>query len=112
MSKMVRHHFLKEIGGAFVNDQLVNDAIRVLKLDADEDVKYHVSDIETFPLNDTRDVTLESFLKELDELRLAHHTQNDSDSSYSEDENRIENEIKRHNSEEFIDHGPVLKQLR
>lgn len=31
MAKMVRHHFLKEIGGAFVDDQLVNDAIRVLK---------------------------------------------------------------------------------
>jgi len=36
----------------------------------------------------------------------------DSDSSYSEDEMRIESEIKRHNSEEFIDHGPVLKSLR
>ena len=112
LSKMIRWHFLKEIGGVFVNDQLVNDAIRVLKLDKDEDVKYHVVDIETFPLNDTREVTLESFLKELDELRMDHQTQNDSDSSYSEDENRIENEIKRHNSDEFIDHGPVLKQLR
>jgi len=36
----------------------------------------------------------------------------DSDSSYSEDEMRVESEIKRHNSEEFIDHGPVLKSLR
>ena len=72
-------------------------------------MKYHVADIETFPLNDTREVTKESFLKELNELRMAHHSQNDSDSSYSEDENRIESEIKRHDSEEFIDHGPVLK---
>ena len=30
----------------------------------------------------------------------------------SEDELRIESEIKRHNSEEEIDHGPVLRSLR
>ena len=30
----------------------------------------------------------------------------------SEDESRIESEIKRHNSEEEIDHGPVLRSLR
>lgn len=36
----------------------------------------------------------------------------DSDSMTSEDEYKIENEIKRHNSEDEIDHGPVLKSLR
>lgn len=30
----------------------------------------------------------------------------------SEDEQRIENEVRRHNSEDEIDHGPVLKSLR
>lgn len=30
----------------------------------------------------------------------------------SEDDLRIENEIKRHNSEDEIDHGPVLSSLR
>jgi hypothetical protein len=30
----------------------------------------------------------------------------------SEDEMRIEGEIKRHNSEDEIDHGPVLRSLR
>jgi len=30
----------------------------------------------------------------------------------SEDESKIEGEIKRHNSEDEIDHGPVLKSLR
>ena len=39
LAKALRHHFLKEIGGAFIEDRLVNDAIRVLKQDADEDVK-------------------------------------------------------------------------
>lgn len=43
---------------------------------------------------------------------MAKASRSDSDSSYSEDENRIENEIIRHQSEEFIDHGPVLKSLR
>ena len=39
-------------------------------------------------------------------------SRSDSDSMNSEDEFRIESEIKRHNSEEEIDHGPVLKSLR
>jgi hypothetical protein len=30
----------------------------------------------------------------------------------SEDDLRIENEIRRHNSEDNIDHGPVLRSLR
>lgn len=30
----------------------------------------------------------------------------------SEDEQRIEMEVRRHNSEEEIDHGPVLRSLR
>lgn len=30
----------------------------------------------------------------------------------SEDESRIEMEVRRHNSEDEIDHGPVLRSLR
>lgn len=113
LSKALRFHFLKEISGQFVYDQDINDMIRVLKLDKSEDVQYHVQDIETFPLNDTREVTLESFLDHLQQLRMASSSKvSDSDSSYSEDEMKVESEIKRHNSDEFIDHGPVLKQLR
>jgi hypothetical protein len=36
----------------------------------------------------------------------------DTDSINSEDEMRIETEILRHNSEDNIDHGPVLQSLR
>lgn len=36
----------------------------------------------------------------------------DSDSINSEDEMKIENELRRHNSEDEIDHGPVLRSLR
>jgi len=39
-------------------------------------------------------------------------SRSDTDSMNSEDEFRIESEIKRHNSEDEIDHGPVLKSLR
>ena len=57
---------------------------------------------------------MDTFLKHLEELRMANHAQDNSDSqsSYSEDEMRIEAEIRRHNSEDDIDHGPVLQSLR
>jgi len=31
LAKVLRHHFLKEIGGAFVYDELMNDCVKVLK---------------------------------------------------------------------------------
>lgn len=39
MAKILRQHFLKEISGAFVFDQEMNDAVNVLKLDSCEDVR-------------------------------------------------------------------------
>jgi len=47
-------------------------------------------------------------------MKMVKHAQDNSDShsSYSEDEMRIEAEIRRHNSEDEIDHGPVLQSLR
>ena len=36
----------------------------------------------------------------------------DDESLNSEDEQRIEMEVRRHNSEDEIDHGPVLRSLR
>ena len=112
MSKVMRHHFLKEISGAMVYDLEVNDAVRVMKMDKTEDVKQNVSDIETYPSNDPKEVTVESFIQTLTEIRMSTTSRSDTDSMNSEDEYRIESEIKRHNSEEEIDHGPVLKSLR
>jgi hypothetical protein len=63
LAKVLRHHFLKEIGGAFVYDELMNDMVRVMKQDTSADVKYQLQDIETYPLNDTREVTIDSLLK-------------------------------------------------
>ena len=40
LAKVLRHHFLKEIGGAFVYDELMNDMVKVLKQDTSADVKY------------------------------------------------------------------------
>ena len=54
---------------------------------------------------------METFLKTLEDLKASQNW-SDSDSSYSEDEAKIEQEIKRHNSEDEIDHGPVLQSLR
>lgn len=45
-------------------------------------------------------------------MRLGNSIRSDTDSINSEEEYRIENEIKRHNSEDEIDHGLVLKSLR
>jgi hypothetical protein len=111
IAKALRHHFLKEINGAMVNDPEVNEAIAVLKLDKCEDVKYQVSDIETMGAAD-KAVSAESFMQTLTDMRLSTTNRSDTDSMNSEDESRIENEIRRHNSEDDIDHGPVLRSLR
>ena len=110
LSKSLRYHFLREISGCFVNDRDVNDAVRVLKLDQCIDVRSPVMDIETFPMEETRDVTMESFLGSINESRGRNHS--DSGSITSEDDLKIEMEISRHNSEDEVDHGPVLKSLR
>ena len=52
MAKVLRHHFLKEISGAMVYDTEVNEAVKVLKQDKCEDVKFYINDIETYPAND------------------------------------------------------------
>lgn len=110
-AKVMRHHFMKEISACFIYDQDMNDAIAVLKLDTSEDVRSLVSDIETMNSKDGRVVTMESFLKTIEDIKMSQNW-SDSDSSYSEDEAKMEQEIKRHNSEDEIDHGPVLQSLR
>lgn len=95
VARTLRHHFLKEISGEFVFDNECNDAVRVLKLDKCDDVTFLVGDIET-QANDNP-ITAESFKLLIQESRSS--TGNDTDSSInSEDEQKIENEIKRHNS--------------
>ena len=110
IAKVLRHHFLKEINGAMIFDAEVNDAVRVLKQDKCDDVKFHVADIE-IEAKDTQ-VTAESFLQTLTDLRMSTTNRSDTDSMNSEEDSRIEGEIKRHNSEDEIDHGPVLRSLR
>jgi hypothetical protein len=112
IAKALRHHFLKEISGAMVFDPEVNDAVRILKQDSSEDVRFYVNDIETYKDSEHKQVTMESFLQTLADIRLSTSNRSDTDSMNSEDESRIEQEIKRHNSEEEIDHGPVLRSLR
>jgi len=48
----------------------------------------------------------------LNEAKHSNSIRSDTDSINSEEESKIENEIKRHNSEDEIDHGLVLKSLR
>ena len=110
LAQALRHHFLKEISGEFVYDELFNDAVHVLKSDSSSEVRNQVFDIELYPEDKKRDLSLDDFMKQLEELRG--ESASDNDSMSSEDEMRIENEIRRHNSEDEIDHGPVLKSLR
>ena len=50
--------------GAFVFDQDVNDAVRLLKRDRSADVREHVFDIQTFPMNSdsSADLVLADFV--------------------------------------------------
>jgi len=88
MAKALRHHFLKEIAGEFVYDELFNDAVHVMKSDSAAEVRNQVSDIELYPEGKVRDVTLEDFLKKLSDLKP--DDKSDTDSMNSEDEMRIE----------------------
>jgi hypothetical protein len=45
LAKVIRHHFLNQINGAFVFDIEVNDAVRILKKDTNKDVLSLVDDI-------------------------------------------------------------------
>ena len=106
LAKALRHHFVKEISGVFVEDEEFNDAIKVLKKDSCEDVRELVRDIELFVV-DKGEVNFETFIESLRQSMVS-----DTDSINSEDEMKLENEIRRHNSEDEIDHGPVLASLR
>ena len=115
VAKVIKHHFLKEISGAFVYDSDMNDAVKLLKQDLNVDVQYIVSEIEPTVKDDNKNLTMDSFLKTLEDQKRAQHSDysgSECESSYSEDEFRIEAEIRRHNSEDDIDHGPVLQSLR
>lgn len=111
MAKVIRHHFMKEINGAFIYDPEVNDAVRLMNQDKCADVRIEVADIEA-QTNGQADLSIDSYMQTLNDIRLNTSSRTDSDSLNSEDESKIENEIKRHNSEDDIDHGPVLKTLR
>ena len=47
LAQALRHHFLKEISGEFVEDEDTNKAVRILKEDSCEEVRLEVADIET-----------------------------------------------------------------
>lgn len=67
LAKVLRHHFISQINGnfliktlfikffvgAFVFDIDVNTAVRILKNDPKTDVRLLVQDIQTFPMNDS-----------------------------------------------------------
>ena len=93
----------------------MNDAVKLLKQDSNVDVRYIVQEIET-PVKEDKKLDMDGFLKNLeDQKRLqlgSDFSGSECESSYSEDEVRIEAEIRRHNSEDDIDHGPVLQSLR
>lgn len=111
VAKALRYHFLKEISGTFVYDQEFNEAVHVLKSDESDEVRFLVNDIETYPADQKYEITVEDFIAKVNDMR-ANNEQSDDDSLNSEDESKFEMEVRRHNSEEEIDHGPVLRSLR
>ena len=68
LARVLRHHFLNQISGAFVFDIEVNDAVRLLKLDDCKDVKGFVEDIQTFPMNEEKVVEMKEFQERLEKL--------------------------------------------
>lgn len=46
----------------------MNDAVRILKKDKSVDVVGLVQDIQTFPMNEDKDVLIEEFMERLDNL--------------------------------------------
>jgi hypothetical protein len=71
LAKVIRHHFLSQINGAFVFDLEVNDAVRLLNMDKSLDVVDLVADIQTFPINaDERKVEMQEFLERLGSLTV------------------------------------------
>jgi hypothetical protein len=109
MAKALRFHFLKEISGTFVYDELFNEAVHVMKSDSCEEVRFLTSDIELYPSDKTYEISMEDYMGKIMGLR---GNTDDDDSDISDDESMIEKEVRRHNSEEEIDHGPVLRNLR
>jgi len=55
--------------GAFVFDMDVNDAVRLLKKDKATDVRLHVSDIQTFPMNEEKSIELNEFIERISEYQ-------------------------------------------
>lgn len=105
LAKALRHHFLKEIAGVFVEDPDFNEAVRVLKLDSCTEVLAEVGEIQisvTEKETEASERTVDEFVATLVDYS------SDSGSINSEDEVAIENEIMRHDSEDELDHGPVL----
>lgn len=83
----------------------------MLKSDASDEVRFLVNDIELYPADQKYDISIDDFVTKLSELR-GNTSRDDDDSMNSEDEQKIEMEVRRHNSEDEIDHGPVLRSLR
>lgn len=108
LAQALRHHFLKEINGTFVEDQGFNEAVLMLKQDRCDEVRLEVEDIETVKPAEKAPSTVEEFLQSLEEAS----SHSDTTSMSSEDELAIESEIMRHDSEDEMDHGPVLASLR
>lgn len=83
----------------------------MLKSDPSDEVRFLVNDIELYPADQKYDISVDDFITKIGELR-GNTSRSDDDSMNSEDELKIESEVRRHNSEDEIDHGPVLRSLR
>lgn len=85
VARVLERHFSNN-EGAFVFDVLVNQAVKILKKDFCFDVRSQLENISTFPLNDTSEVDVDAWKKEVRQLE-SQLVDTDSEQSSSEHSN-------------------------
>ena len=94
LARILRYHFLNQINGPFSNDLEVNDAIRLLKKDKSRDVVELVEDIQTFPLNDDRELAIAEFIDRLNKLARYKKDEVNVQENNQEEQKKIESDLK------------------
>ena len=69
LSRALRAHFVGHVNGAFVFDEDVNDAVRLLRNDKSADVREPVVNVPVFPMNQSssNEVNLNDFINRMED---------------------------------------------
>jgi serine/threonine-protein phosphatase 4 regulatory subunit 1 len=69
LAAALKHHFIKEIEGAFVEDREINDMVRLLKQDSCEDVSSLLRDVQTLDQTEGDSISIEVFMARVHETK-------------------------------------------